>query len=233
LEGDRPSASSIGGPGQRYALGPTAPVQALETEGELPEAYGTQQLILTARDPHWVYVHWDFTDQQQRKYNALSRDRHLVLRVHFEDVRGQIAAEVHVHPESRHWFVYVGKAGRRYVAELGYYQKNGEWATVTTSSATLTPPDTASPDTTAEFATVPFEVPMWKLLSLVKGAVQQHKPLAEALQDLRAAGHPELPSRAAAGGAAPWTPAQERALAQVVSMDQVRRIWMGSLEITS
>src|ERR1044072_4775116 len=29
-----------------------------------------------------------------------------------------------------------------------------------------------------------------------------------------------------------WTPAQERALAEVVSMDHVRRVWMGSLEIT-
>ena len=29
-----------------------------------------------------------------------------------------------------------------------------------------------------------------------------------------------------------WTPAQERALAEVISMDHVRRVWMGSLEIT-
>jgi hypothetical protein len=29
-----------------------------------------------------------------------------------------------------------------------------------------------------------------------------------------------------------WTPAQESALAEIVSMDQVRRIWVGSLEIT-
>lgn len=29
-----------------------------------------------------------------------------------------------------------------------------------------------------------------------------------------------------------WTPDQERALSQIVSMDSVRRVWMGSLEIT-
>jgi hypothetical protein len=29
-----------------------------------------------------------------------------------------------------------------------------------------------------------------------------------------------------------WTPAQEKALAEIVSMDQVRRVWIGSLEIT-
>jgi hypothetical protein len=29
-----------------------------------------------------------------------------------------------------------------------------------------------------------------------------------------------------------WTPAQEKALGEIVSMDQVRRVWIGSLEIT-
>lgn len=89
---------------------------------------------------------------------------------------------------------------------------------------------------------------MQKLLSLVKEAVQENAPLAQALQELRANGHPELPkiqpqpgTRAARPtDTAPsrpwkpstWTPAQERALAQVISMDHVRRVWMGSLEIT-
>lgn len=232
LESDRPSISSLGGPGQRYALGPAAPIEHLESEGELPESYGTQEMILTARDPHWLYAHWDLTDRQQRHYNSLSRDRHLVVRVHFDSLRGQVAAEVHVHPESRHWFVYVGKAGTRYVAQLGYYDKHGHWVMISPSTATLTPPDSVSSDTTAEFATVPFEVPMSKLLALVKEAVQQHKPLAQALQELRHDGHPDLPPMTGAAGSKPWTPAQEQALSEVISMDKVRRIWVGSLEIT-
>ena len=97
---------------------------------------------------------------------------------------------------------------------------------------------------------------MEKLLSLVKEAVQEHAPLAAALQELRANGHPGLPqmeapfqrhmeARFQLRDQAPsvsrprsqwtpgeWTPEQERALAEVVSMDHVRRVWMGSLEIT-
>jgi len=257
LEGDRPSPASppISGPGQRYALGPTPPIEKLRTEGELPESYGTETLLLTARDPHWLYTHWDLPADQQRRYNAYSRDGHLVVRIYVEVAGGKPVVEIHVHPESRHWFVHVERANTRYVAELGYYSAAEKWTVVATSAATLTPPDAVSTDTTAEFGVIPIEVPMERLLSLVKEAVHESAPLARALQELRADGHAELPAMVAqhAGTSAPpgtkhargangksavpwkpseWTPAQERALAKVISMDHVRRVWMGSLEIT-
>jgi hypothetical protein len=230
LEGDKPAAPAISGPGQRYALGPTPPVERLEAEGELPEAYGTKHLILAARDPHWLYAHWDLTRDQQRQYNSLSTDRHLVLRVFLDAVSAEPASEIHVHPESRHWFVPVERAGAKYIAQLGYYAAGGKWTAISTSGLTLTPTDSVSPDTSAEFATIPIELPMAKLLSLVQEIIQENLPLAEALRELRAQGHAELPAAAAAPGQ--WTPAQERALAEVISMDRVRRVWMGSLEIT-
>src|SRR6185437_8173246 len=267
LEGDKPEAKSVSGPGRRYALGPTAPAKTFQTEGELPESYGTGELLLTARDPHWLYAHWDLAGDQQRRYNAFSRDGHLVVRVYIDETRGKPAVQVQVHPESNHWFVHVDKANTRYVAELGYYSKADEWMVVATSASTLTPPDAVSAETTAEFGTIPFEVPMEKLLSLVKEAVHENAPLAQTLQELRAEGHSDLPpmpaqapttyhaprtnghsGQVARGGSAvkagagtkrvsrwtpsEWTPAQERALAEVISMDHVRRVWMGSLEIT-
>jgi uncharacterized protein len=62
LEGDAPTSPAVGGPGQRYALGPTPPAEpAPVPTTELPEAYGTQQLFLTARDPHWLFAYWDLT----------------------------------------------------------------------------------------------------------------------------------------------------------------------------
>jgi hypothetical protein len=82
------------------------------------------------------------------------------------------------------------------------------------------------------FETIPIEVPFSKLLELVKGAVTEHRPLVEVLEELRIAGHAGLPGPEQSAGSEPWTPEQERALAQVVSIDEVRRVWMGSLEIT-
>lgn len=238
LEGDAPATPRPSGPGERYALGGAEPALPGE-EAELPEAYGTKRLLLVARDPHWLYAHWDFTNEQLRKLNTASRDRHLIVRVFQNDTTGKPLLEQHVHPESRNWFLHVGKGGTKYVAQLGYYNRAGKWEIAATSAATLTPPDHLSDDTSARFETIPVEVPFQKLIELVKGAVTEHTPLVEVIQQLRQAGYPELPLLAAgragsSGGAAPtaWTPAQEAALAEIISIDEVRRVWMGSLEIT-
>jgi hypothetical protein len=247
LEGDVPPAPPVHGPGQRYALGPSAPpVHFADGEpGELPAAYGTKRLIIAARDPHWIYAHWDFTADQQREYNRKSADGHLVLRVFVDKAAGAPHTEVHVHPESRNWFVHVGKGGKRYVAQIGYFDKVGRWTKISESAATLTPPDSLADDTTARFATLPTEVPFQQLLEVVKAAAREHLPLAQAIQEIA---HEQLESlQATAGPAAArqphlaglptapdseWTPAQERALAELISMDTVRRVWIGSLEVT-
>jgi uncharacterized protein len=232
LEGDRPSPSPISGPGQKYALGPVPPAQQFETsEAELPDGYGTRQLFLTARDPHWLYAHWDLTHEQQARCNTRSADGHLVLRVYAHKIEGHPVNEIHVHPESRHWFAHVERAGDAYAAELGYYSPVGKWVRVAASAATVTPPDAVSPEGSAEFATIPFEFPFARLLEIIKAAVQENLPLAQALEELRRQGHRDLP-RMALHPSSAWTPEQERALAKIINIDDVRRVWMGSLEIT-
>ena len=236
LEGDAPEPPPVSGPGEKFSLGPTPPLQNFPTvESELPEAYGTKKLFLTARDPHWLYVHWDLTREQQLKLNAQSSDGHLVVRIYAQKIEGHPTYEIHVHPESRHWFTHVERAGNSYVAELGYYSALGKWTRISTSSGTMTPPDAVSAETDAEFATIPFEFPFAKLLELIKAAVCENLPLAQALEELRRTGYPDLP-RVTASARVPlpaqWTPQQERALAKIINIDSVRRVWMGSLEIT-
>lgn len=253
LEGDAPAAPPVSGPGAKYVLAPAplaevaataSPVQSEPTAsahrrtapdlaGEsaaLPEAYGTKGLFLTARDPHWLYAHWDLTREQQSHCNRQSLDGHLILRIHFAPPAGGLALEVHVHPESRHWFTHVERAGAPYTAELGYYSKRRQWRHIARSGATLTPPETISGDIAVEFATIPADLPFEQLLALVKATVQSQQPLALAVAALRREGHPDLPA-VDSMPAAEWTPAQERALAEVVSLDPERRVWISSLEI--
>lgn len=233
LEGDEPSRVRQSGPGSRYELrneGVDAPGGTAELS-ELPDAYGTQRLLLTARDPHWLYAHWDLTREQLKHYNSRSVDRHLVLRVYRNEIAGEPHREIHVHPESRNWFAHVGLAGSRFIAELGYYRPNDQWVQVSTSGTTVTPPDTMSDDLSVWFETLPADMRLEELVKLVKSAVRDNVPLMEAIQQLRASGASGLPDRRSAGTGR-WTPEQERALSQVVSMDSVRRVWMGSLEIT-
>lgn len=258
LAGDAAAQAGVSGPGQRYALGPaTPPAHAgpLEERGELPESYGTAKLWLTARDPQWLYAHWDLTAAQQREYNAESDDGHLVVRVFEKEILGEPVVTQHVHPESRNWFIHVGRGGTKFVAQLGYFDRKERWQTISVSAATVTPPDNQSDDTSADFATLPVEVPFDQLVEMVKTVISQNIPLMEALAQLRELGHPDLPtadtfappraeldvrpkkssapSETAGPAPAPiWTPAQAKALAEVVTMDEVRRVWIGSLEIT-
>jgi uncharacterized protein len=261
LEGDEPAAPRPGGPGQRYALGATPPPHGGAEPGDLPESYGTNRLLLTARDPHWLYATWDILPAQQRRYNALSRDRHLIVRVHVESLSGPREAEAHVHPESKFWFLHVGRGGTKFLAQLGFYTRTGEWITVATSRPTMTPPDTLAAAEVPTFAAIPSEVPFAELIEAVKSELRAEAgrgiseaqptsqrasrpppaagrqtsmamPLIEAIRELRESGHSALPPVELFTGTAPLTPAQEQALAKVVSMDDVRRVWVGSVEIT-
>lgn len=234
LEGDLPATPAAGGPGQRYSLAPAPPAKhwgTVEPSTQLPEAYGTRHLLLTARDPHWLYAHWDLTREQQADYNSRAGEHRLVLRIYLGAAGAPPLKEIHLHAESRHWFVHVDHGDARYVAELGYYQPDGRWVSISTSKPTLTPPDRVSGDTSVQFATIPFEVPFEKLLEEVKVAVSEHVPLIEAVRQLREAGHPQLPASIKISPAE-WTPAQEKALAEVVAVDTARQVWIGSLEIT-
>jgi hypothetical protein len=125
---DTTPASLVSGPGQRYALGPgSVPphLMAGDLAAELPEAYGTKALLLTARDPHWLYAHWDLTREQLKRYNSRSVDRHLVLRIYRNEVSGEPHREIHVHPESRHWFANVERT-----RTWGVWGENGRGAFV-------------------------------------------------------------------------------------------------------
>lgn len=231
LEGDASPTPSRSGPGERYALGAPAPEPAARSGAQLPTAYGTGKLLLLARDPHWLYAYWDLTDAQLREYNQKSASGHLALRIHAGEVQDSPLFTQEVHPESRNWFLHVPQAGGKYLAELGYLNAARRWVRVSLSAATLTPSDELSPEFWVRFETLPFDVPIATLVALVKDLAPAHVPLLEALEQLRATGHPELPA-APAIAAQDWTPAQEQALAQLLNMDEVRRVWIGSLEIT-
>ena len=177
LEGDEPSASPSPEAVQKYSLGPGPPAEPLRgEEGELPEAYGTGRLLLIAREPHWLYAQWDLTSDQQRRLNERSAHHHLLVRLHHDAVAEQPVAEIHAQPESRHCFVPVEQAGRKYVAELGYYQSEGRWFALARSAAVTSPSDSLAEDKTVRFGTFAPEPTLPLTTAPVSAAPAQTKP---------------------------------------------------------
>jgi hypothetical protein len=168
LEGDISPNPGLSGPGARYALAPVPVTHAIVGSGELPESYGTQRIFLAARDPHWLYVSWDFTSEHQRRLNAESRDGHLVLRVFSGEAENSVVPDVHVHPESKNWFVHVPYSETVYRVEIGFHTDAGKWRTAAVSQATVTPPEGPSNDISATFATIPAEVTFQQVVEAVQ-----------------------------------------------------------------
>ena len=166
LEGDEPSAAQFPralAPKQSLTARPhTEPEPSFEPEPQnraLPEAYGTGVLLLMPRDPRCLYAHWDLAREEQERYNRQAAGQHLSLRVYRDKAGGELATEVHVHPESQHWFVHVPQAATRYVAELGFYTPASEWRSLKLSQPAFTPTDAPAEPAPVIFARMPEQTP--------------------------------------------------------------------------
>ena len=210
---------------------PPPPKQVFVEEhlGELPEAYGTGRLFLTARDPHWLYAYWDLSWQQMADYRGQSSDGRLWLRV-FEKHHPNPVQEFTLGHDTRNWYVPVNKAATTYSAELGYRRHDGQFHVVSRSREATTPADQISPDTTAKFVTIPVDISFRELLGLIRAHMKGGEALAEALHRLQAAGF-KFPFKVGID-LGPWTEQQAGELERILGGDILRHIRMGSFEIT-
>jgi len=252
FEGDEAGGSVKSGPGDRYAVMPPQPVaaavgtpSATESPGalgavasggesplaDLPRAYGTRRLFVTARDAHWLHLHWDLSDDQLAQYTALAARGHLVLRLHLEEFGEEPFRQVVVTPGTRSWYVEVGRGDTRYVTELGYYDAAGAWRVVAASEAVVTPPEAPSERGEEEFATIPVDLSFAELVGRVRSAIPETASLVQAIEELRRAGHLDLPAPGEVVSPL-WTAEQELALAEVMRLDALGRLSVGSLDVT-
>ena len=196
---------------------------------KLPETYGSRQLFLVARDPRWLFAHWDFSHAEQHALNQLSADGHLHLRIHKGTASGRLVTEVKIHAESHHWFLPIGRGETYYVAELGYNSPRIVWVSVACSNPVLTPPDTIAPDTSIMEATLPPDVPFQEVLETFGRTVAETLPLVEVIRQFRAAGRTELPEISVVPCEQHWTPAQARVLDRIAGALRIRSRMAGEL----
>ena len=210
---------------------PPPPRQVFHEEhlGELPEAYGTGRLFLTARDPHWLYAYWDLNWQQMADYRGQASDGRLLLRI-FEKSHGDPIQVLTLGHDSRNWYIPVNKAATTYSAELGFWRHDGHFHVINRSREATTPPDAISPDTTARFVTIPIDIPFRELFEIIRGHMRAGEALADALHRLQLAGF-RFPFKLGLE-LGPWTADQAAELERILGGDLFRRIQMGSFEIT-
>jgi len=232
LEGDEPAKSGArdsGKPGGAPIIPPG-----------FSAAYGSGRLTATPRDPHCLYVHWDFTYEQQQQFNVASVHGAMVLRVKSD--RAEELTQVHLHQDSRHWFVHVPDANAVYLAELGYYQADGGWVRVAESSEVRTPSDQVAQDKTVRFARMPEEGQGVHQRSpeqhLAESPGRSGQPMSEGWER-HGSLHEVIPPDSApleflpqpSASATNWTSTQEEALEELVLGWLTRPHWFESGQI--
>jgi hypothetical protein len=119
----------------------------LHGDASLPAGYGSDRLVMLARDPHCLYAYWDLSDARVADVRAEAAAPTLrsVLRVY--DVT-QIAFDAKpptrfqdfaIAGDTRSLYAYVGKPAACFVAEVGYLRPDGAFFALARSEPVWTP----------------------------------------------------------------------------------------------
>jgi hypothetical protein len=123
-------------------------------EGELPERYYDNKLVLMARDPYWCYAYWDISPEVMAQNTRAVKDewgRHwLVLRVYdvtgvsFDGTNSNKYIDISVTGDANNWYLNVWEAGKTYLVELGFKTTDGHFISIARSNQVGTPLDSVS-----------------------------------------------------------------------------------------
>ncbi len=198
---------------------------AFEELGDLPESYFEDTLFLVARDPRWLFSYWDFNWGKYAPGTFRGGVKQFFLKV--STATGADAGLVEINPEARNWYVPVSSPDTEYFAEIGYFDKAGNWQRIVQSGVAATPAESLAAESAADFATVPMHLTFERLIELVKEKMVEGESLISALA--RIAGEGRLEFRA--GQAPTWTEEQKRVLAALLGDTLIERLGLGSEEI--
>ena len=153
-----PGRQSAAAPPRRRAAAPTdgpppGPVEDLRSAaeaprfGDIPWAYGDDRVTAMARDPHWIFVYWELTDEAIARARQEVQDPNgwCVLRVydttyrHFDGTNANWYADVAVHREANNYYVPVHRPGATIHVDIGIKSHEGWFAKIARSSGVDSP----------------------------------------------------------------------------------------------
>ncbi len=130
---------------------------------ELPRVYGAPLLFAIARDPKTLFVYWNI-DWSVIFENTAPVDRQVHLRVHRPD--GSEETSEAVEPLAGNCYLTVSEPRADYRVEIGYYQPENVWNSVTTSEQVTTPAERVATSQNVDVATIPFHLSFQRLIDL-------------------------------------------------------------------
>lgn len=195
-----------------------------EEHKALPEGYGATEAALLPRDPNWMFIYWEITEnsrnntRKQHGQDVFEKGRQ-VIRVY--DMTGADGAgptryfDIPVMLEAKSWYVNVQESGRAYCCEVGLVMPDGSFIGLVKTNTVNLPAGRVSDVTDEKWMAVTADFDKLLQLSGVeyigKGSGEVAKSLAQRWEMLRA-----VFSRASSWGVssmsshAPHKPAQKK-----------------------
>ena len=182
----------------------------------IPWGYGETRVTAMARDPDWLYVYWEITDEAiaeaRKRIGQGGEDVWCCLRVYdtshrvFDGTNANSYFDVAIDRTSRDWFVHVGKPQSTCHVEVGVKSVGGDFQAIGRSGRTDFPRKRPVQDVSVEWLTVKEREPP-----------ADPPPVAAPYVSRYEGPVPEIPLRAPL---APTEPAQRHTVPYRVMVDQ-------------
>jgi len=192
----------------------------------LPDAYGTTMAALLPRDPDWMFVYWEITQNSKARIarehgsDVFEKSRQ-VLRVYnaaAADGSADRYFDIPVMLDANNWYVHVQGGGRTYYCELGLVLPSGAFIGIVKSNTVTLPAGRVSDKMDENWMAVSEDFDKLLQLSGVeyigKGSGEVAKSLAQRWEMLRAAF-----SRAASWGVSSLS-------SRALQRPQERKFWL-------
>ncbi|MBU1998737.1 MAG: DUF4912 domain-containing protein, partial [Candidatus Omnitrophica bacterium] len=118
---------------------------------ELPAGYGKDKIVLSTRDPWWLYTYWEITHDTWNKlrdrlkdifYNAKRILRiYDVSHINFNGSNAHKFFDITINHDSSNWYIDSGVPGRSWCVDYGLKLHNGDFITIVRSNIAHTPLD--------------------------------------------------------------------------------------------
>lgn len=131
---------------------------------QIPWGYGEDRVTVMARDPDWLYVYWEITDEgmadARRRLGQSGLDAWCNLRVYettsrvFDGTNANSYFDIAIERSSRDWFVHVGKPESTCHVEVGMKSRDGYFQPIARSGRADFPSKRPTNELHAEWLTV-------------------------------------------------------------------------------
>ncbi len=161
----------------------------------LPESYGNTEAALLPRDPNWMFIYWEITDNskaniaKEHGHDVFEKARH-VLRVYdVTTADSKKYFDIPIMIDARNWYINVQDGGRAYCCEIGLVLPDGRFIGIVKTNTVRLPAGRVSDVTDEKWMSVSSDFDKLLQLSGVeyigKGSGEVAKSLAQRWEMLR------------------------------------------------